>query len=132
MTTIDTITETIATRNLVAAEWTTVAEVLDLVDVKPRGPHGPMPWTSLADDAPVAIVTGYSADDGSAELHFATAESPEEAAELYVGGGDWAVDETGPTTVTVYVWRRAITVADDGSIVELMVDRQGISVETPE
>lgn len=58
---------------------------------------------------------GYYADDGNAEVHYQYAETPEEAAQTYVDGGDWG-DSTETSWVTVYVERRWEIMDADGDI----------------
>lgn len=54
----------------------------------------------------------YNCDDGNAEIKI-EAETPQEAAQEYVDGGDWNVTpESGTTWVNVHVW------TDDGEVEE--------------
>lgn len=69
-------------------------------------------------------MTTYRCDDGNAEITI-TAETPRDAAQEYVDGGDWNVTpESGTTWVEVHVW------TDDGEVDSSVTVR--IDPEEPE
>lgn len=79
------------------------------------------------DDTPVAILPGWSADDGNQKVYYPLADSGGEAARLYVDGGDWGEPEE-TSWVKVYTWRRVLVLEEDGTTTELCMDRDSYSV----
>jgi hypothetical protein len=86
--------------------------------------------SGLDDDTVVLILPGWVAHDGNAEVEYTGAESGEEAANLYVDGGDWG--ESDKTEwISVYAWRRAVALDMDGDLVELTLLRDEHTIEIP-
>jgi len=74
-----------------------------------------------ADDN-LLILPGFVADDGNAEVEYRDADTATEAANEYVDDGDWG-DGDESFAVTVWVWRTAATIDDDGQLQYVEVDR---------
>lgn len=83
--------------------------------------------TPLDDELVAVILPGYSADDGNAEIDM-DADSPREAAQEYVDGGEWG-EITETSWITVYVWRNGYVLDPDADEVErIQIDRDSHTI----
>lgn len=87
-----------------------------------------MEHIQIVDGAIVLEANRYHADDGNAEVTF-ECDSGEDAAKMYVDGGDWGQPDS-TMWVTVWTWREGID--SDGDYVRVEEDSYKIAIDPDE
>lgn len=98
--------------NLALCDIVSYGEIRDRVD----------DYIDASDDAVVVVTPGWTADDGNAAVRYPYAESGEEAAQDYVGDGDWGF-RVETDWIDVDAWRVGYLLGADGRAIKVEIDR---------